>query len=109
MSVSTLTFRYCWEPRRARTSAHAVADHVGVIHELAMRQPDVRWFALCVNGEDLPHVRHALELMLTSIRELNPRADHEIDNGARHEHLTRLRQGRDALTDVHRHAGDVRV
>lgn len=48
---------------------------------------------LPLDGEDPPRAGNTLENVFTPIGEVDARADHQIDDGARHEHLARLRQG----------------
>src|SRR5262245_6964947 len=56
---------------------------------------------------EMPSAGNALQLVLASIVELEPRTGDEILHRARHEDLVGLGERGDTLADVHRHASDV--
>src|SRR5207248_10890000 len=53
------------------------------------------------DSEHAPCPRHALELVLTPIVELEAGPGQQVLDGSRHEHLAAARQGRDPRRDVH--------
>jgi hypothetical protein len=57
-----------------------------------------------LNGEELPLVGHALEVVPPAVREGDPRAEDQHLNGARDEHLAGLGQGGEPRADVDRQA-----
>jgi hypothetical protein len=50
---------------------------------------------------------HALEIVHTSVLELDPGASHEVLDGGGDEHLSLAGQSRHPCADVHRYAADV--
>ena len=60
-----------------------------------------------LNGEQPPGARHALEIMLSAILELDVRASHKVCNRAGHEGLPRLGCAADPLGRMNRDTCDV--
>src|SRR5437588_9264333 len=56
---------------------------------------------------DLPAVRHALQLVLAAVGELDPGAGHEVLDRPRDQHLVRAGERADACGDVHGDSADV--
>src|SRR4051812_25160287 len=60
-----------------------------------------------LDREEPPGAGYALELVVATVVEPDARADDEIGDRARDQHLGRTRSRADALPDVHGHAADV--
>ena len=52
-------------------------------------------------AQEVPLARHALELVCSSLDELDTRAGNEVPHGGRYQHLARLREARHARANVH--------
>src|SRR6266498_3217804 len=60
-----------------------------------------------LHGEHPPGPGHALELVLSSVTEDDPRPRDQVGNRSRHPDLTGLRERFDSRRDVHTDPGDV--
>src|SRR5680860_392325 len=78
--------------------ATTTASHESPLEPLGASAPD---------GEESPAAGHALELVLTTVVELEARARDQVLDRARHDDLRRLRDRGHPLTNVDRHAADV--
>jgi hypothetical protein len=60
-----------------------------------------------LNGEQFPGPRHPFEFVLATVVELDSRAEDEVLDGPRHQHLSRVGQRSDPRSDVDRNATEV--
>src|SRR5215472_10956529 len=59
------------------------------------------------DSEEMPRPGNTLQVVLTTVLELDLGASHEVGHGPRYENLARRRHGFNALGNMHRYSGHI--